>query len=267
MPDTLLYFSSFVFGIIWGSFLNVCIVRIPLGESIVAPRSFCRSCKMMIVWYQNIPLLSFLILRARCANCHEKISWQYPLVELLTAFLAILTVWKLHSVPQAALWFFTFISPLLVLSFIDWKYLMIPDLITLPFILVGFLTRLLSTGFKHPLFYFLDSLSGVLIGAGALYLISKVYELIRKQEGIGMGDIKLSAMLGAFLGWKAILFIFLYSSFLGSLTGLVLMIFSRARLKSHIAYGPFLSIAAIFYLFFGDKILFAYIHWSRSLLR
>lgn len=267
MPENMIYLFSFIFGILWGSFLNVCIVRIPLGESIAYPRSFCRSCHEMVLWYQNIPILSFLFLRGRCASCHEKISWQYPFVELLSGILAALLVWKFHFLFPAAIWFFTFVSPLIVVSFIDLKHWIIPDLITLPLIGVGVLVRLLLHHFQTPFFYFFDSIGGILIGGGFLYLISKIYELIRKQEGIGMGDVKLAAMFGAFLGWKAVFFIFLYSSFLGSLIGFILMIFSRAKLKSQIPYGPFLSFAAIFYLFFGEKIIFAYLQGIRHLLR
>ncbi len=254
----LLYSYAFIFGIIFGSFLNVCISRLPSGASIIKPRSRCPSCKKSIAAYDNIPLLSFLILRGRCRNCKKKISWEYPAVEFVSGLLAMACLAQLHSPGLAALWFLTFICPLLVVSVIDLHHYIIPDEISLPFIGVGFLTRLISVQFQNVLPTLLDSLAGALLGGGVLFLFAVLYEKIRKQEGLGGGDVKLLAMIGAFLGWKAVFLVIFFSSVLASLVGIFLMIFKRAGLSSQIPYGPFLALGAILQFFWGKKILLGY---------
>ncbi len=261
----MIYWITFLFGSLIGSFLNVCIVRIPEEESIVTPRSHCPHCQKGIRFYDNIPLLSFIFLRGRCRDCRHPISWQYPLIEFLTGALAVLCLWKFPQPEVATLWFLSFICPLLVVSFIDLKHFLIPDSISLPFILVGLGVRLILTNFAQPFGVLQDSFLGILIGAGGLFLVGKTYELIQKREGIGRGDVKLMAMIGAFLGWKAVLFVFLLSSFLGSLVGVFLMIFRRFGLQSQLPYGPFLSLAAVLQLFWGISILNAYFSLVKRL--
>lgn len=258
LPQTLLYVYGFVTGIIFGSFLNVCISRIPEEKSVVGPRSHCPNCDALIAWYDNIPLISFLILGAKCRKCKNKISFIYPLVEWITGLMAVLCLWKFQFSPVAALWFFCFVCPLIVITFIDLKHFMIPDVISLPFILVGIGVHQVDKNFAAPLSTFYDSLLGIFVGAGALWLIAKTYEAIRKQEGLGMGDVKLMAMVGAFLGWKSVLFIFVFSSFSASIVGILLMIFSKFRFKSELPYGPFIAFASLIYLFSGTEILQTY---------
>jgi leader peptidase (prepilin peptidase) / N-methyltransferase len=265
MQTALLIPFSFLFGASMGSFLNVCIVRIPQGESIVAPRSHCPRCGHLIRWYDNIPLLSFFILGGRCRDCRGKISRQYPWVEFLTGLLAVACAWKFPHLEIAALWFVSFICPLIVISVIDLRHFLVPDLITLPFLLIGMIVRMISTGFQyHSVSSLLDSLMGILIGGGGLFLVNQIYVWIQKREGIGGGDVKLAAMIGAFLGWKAILIVFVLSSFLGSMVGILLMIFRGLGLRSEIPYGPFLSLAALIQLFFGSSLLHAYFHWVQK---
>jgi len=254
----IIYLVSLLLGLLVGSFLNVCILRIPKGESVVFPRSHCPECGKTIPWYDNIPVLSFLFLKGRCRFCGGRISFQYPWVELLTALLALACAVKFRTPPQAALWFFTFLCPLIVISGIDLRHRLIPDKISLPFIAIGVAVHVVAGGFPRWQDALMDSFLGILVGGGALLLVMKTYEWIRKQEGMGLGDVKLAAMIGAFLGWKAILIVFVLSSLMGSVVGIFFMIFGGMGLRSELPYGPFLSLAAALQLFFGRAILRGY---------
>ncbi|MDZ4164916.1 MAG: prepilin peptidase [Smithellaceae bacterium] len=236
----------FLFGAIVGSFLNVCIYRLPDDLSIVSPASRCPRCGTPVRFYDNIPLLSYLLLRGRCRQCREKISWQYPLVELLSA-LAALVVFHQFGFSWPGLVVFIFIASLLVISFIDLEHKIIPDVITLPGIPVFFLAGVFILGMS-----FIDALLGVLIGGGVLFVIGYVYQLITKREGMGGGDIKLLAMLGGFLGWQSLIFIVLVSSLLGAIVGLLTIMVKGGDMKYALPFGPFLSLAAAGYIFFGQ---------------
>lgn len=239
----------FLFGAIVGSFLNVCIYRLPEALSIVSPASRCPRCGTPVRFYDNIPLVSYLLLRGRCRQCREKIPWQYPLVELLSA-LAALVVFHQFGLSWPALAIFIFIASLLVISFIDLEHKIIPDVITLPGIPVFFLAGVFILGVS-----FTDALLGVLIGGGILFVIGYVYHLITKREGMGGGDIKLLAMLGGFLGWQSLIFIVLISSLLGAIVGLVTIMVKGGDMKYALPFGPFLSLAAVGYIFFGQLFL------------
>ena len=235
-----------VLGACIGSFLNVCIYRISEGKSIIFPKSFCPNCQHPIRLCDNIPIISYLVLRGRCRNCHKKISLRYPAVELITALLSLLLFWK-YGFSFQYLFAFIFTCALIVITFIDLDHQIIPDVITLPGIPLFFLLTFFFMDVS-----FLDSIFGILIGGGSFYLIAVVYQLVTKREGMGGGDIKLIAMLGAFLGWKSLLFILIVSSFLGAITGVSMMIIHGKDLKYAVPFGPFLSIAAVAYIFFGD---------------
>ena len=235
-----------VLGACIGSFLNVCIYRISESKSIIFPNSFCPNCQHPIKLYDNIPIVSYLVLRGRCRNCHERISLRYPALELLTALLSLLLFWK-YGFSFQYLFAFVFTCALIVIAFIDLEHQIIPDVITLPGIPLFFLLTFFFTGVS-----FCDSILGILIGGGSFYLIAVVYQLVTKREGMGGGDIKLIAMLGAFLGWKSLLFILIVSSFLGAIVGISMMIIHGKDLKYAVPFGPFLSIAAVAYIFFGD---------------
>lgn len=256
MTSTLFLAFSFVLGAIIGSFLNVCIYRIPAGESIVHPPSRCPACGSGIRWYQNIPILSYLLLRGRCAVCGVRISPRYPLVEALTGLLFVLVLYR-FGFQWATPVYWLFAAALIVITFIDLDHQIIPDVISLPGIVVGFLCS-----FAVPWASWADSLLGILAGGGSLYLVAVGYELLTKKEGMGGGDIKLLAMIGAFLGWQAILPIIFLSSFMGTLVGIPVMLIKKADSKLAIPFGPFLAAAALFYLFWGPPI----IRWYLGLL-
>ncbi len=248
-PLTLTLLFALLFGAMIGSFLNVVILRLPTDdESIVFPASHCPRCQKVLAWYENIPILSFLFLRGRCGHCHEKISLQYPVVELCMALLSAAIVHRFGLTITAA-GYFLFCAALVVIIWIDLKHQIIPDVISLPGIVLGLIFSLVS-----PALSWQDSLIGLLVGGGVLYAIALFYFLWRKQEGMGGGDIKLLAMVGAFLGWQALPFVIFASSLSGSIIGILVMITQGKGAKTRIPFGPFLSLAALGYLFFSEQV-------------
>lgn len=247
------YVYIFLIGTAIGSFLNVCIYRIPEGLSVIKPRSRCPKCGTTIRWYQNIPILSFLFLGGKCGSCRARIPLRYSLVEALTGVLFAVVLLYLGLSP-ATLVYWLFVSALVVITFIDLDHQIIPDVISLPGIVFGFLCS-----FAIPWLSWTDSLLGILLGGGSLWLVAVLYELVAKKEGMGGGDIKLLAMLGAFLGWKAILPIIFISSLVGSLVGVPLMLMKKADSKLAIPFGPFLALGALIYLFWGPQLIAWYL--------
>ncbi len=239
----------FTFGAIVGSFLNVCIYRIPAGVSIVFPASRCPACSSPLRWYHNIPIFSYLFLGGKCAYCAGKISPRYPMVEMLNGLLFVL-VFSYFGISLISLVFFLFISALVVITFIDLDHQIIPDVISLPGIVVGF-----CCSFLLPWLSWQNSLYGILLGGGSLFAVATTYKLLTKKEGMGGGDIKLLAMVGAFLGWKAILPIIFFSSLAGTVVGVPLMFIKGENGRFAIPFGPFLAGASIFYLFWGPAII------------
>jgi leader peptidase (prepilin peptidase) / N-methyltransferase len=256
-PDIVFACFAFLLGAVVGSFLNVCICRLPKSESIVFPPSHCTRCDYVIRWYDNIPMLSYALLRGRCRQCGEPISLQYPLVEFLNGALTLALYLKFGpSLAFAVL--FLFCSALVVVTFIDLEHQIIPDCITLPGIVVGFLCS-----FFFPDFGWLNSLLGIAAGGGSLLLVAYGYQLLTKRDGMGGGDIKLLAMMGAFFGWKSILFIIFASSLVGSVVGISLMLVRRKDSTLAIPFGPYLASAAVLYIFYGRQIIFWYLHLGR----
>ena len=256
---------SFIFGTFVGSFLNVCIFRLPAHQSVVTPSSHCLSCKHPIAFYDNIPLISFIILRGKCRKCKAAISYQYPLVELLSGFLSLIFVIKCGFLSLDYFVYFLFSAALLVITVIDIQHQIIPDIISLPGIAVG-----LVISFFVPHLTFLDSLIGAVAGGGILLLVAGGYYLFTKREGMGLGDVKLLAMMGAFLGWKSILFIIMVASFSGTLVGITVMLLQKRDRRYAIPFGPFLSLGALSYLLYGRAIIYWYIQlyfWIRDLMR
>jgi leader peptidase (prepilin peptidase)/N-methyltransferase len=245
----MLNYFAFIFGVVVGSFLNVCIFRMPAKTSIIKPLSQCPHCHHPIRLYDNIPLISYIVLRGKCRDCGGKISWQYPLVELITALLSLLLFLK-FGLTLIFLTFFIFTAVLIVIAFIDFDHQIIPDVLTIPGIPVFFLLAVFVV--KVP---WLEALIGLLIGGGVLFAIAFVYELLTKREGMGGGDIKLLAMIGGFLGWKSLIFILLFSSFSGVIVGITAMIIKKQDTKYAVPFGPFLSAAAVAYLFWGDTFM------------
>jgi leader peptidase (prepilin peptidase)/N-methyltransferase len=244
--------AVFAFGAIIGSFLNVCIVRLPEARSVVRPPSHCPVCRRDIAWYDNVPVVSYLLLRGRCRTCDTRISPLYPVVELLTGALAV-ALWLRLGPTLAFAGYFAFAAALVTITFIDLDHRIIPDVISLPGIVVGLVVSLIS-----PLVTPLDAVLGALAGGGVLLAIAFGYQAIRGQEGMGGGDIKLLAMIGAFLGWRSVFVTLMVASLIGSLIGIGVMLYQRADTKLAIPFGPFLAGGALVSLFFGDRILAFY---------
>lgn len=250
----MLYLISIFLGAVVGSFLNVCIYRIPRNESIVFPGSHCPYCKKAIRFYDNIPVLSYLLLKGKCRYCNESISIQYPLVEGIGALVSLFLFIK-FGFSLNYLFYFSFVSALIIITVIDLYHQIIPDVISLPGIGVGLLGA-----FLIPEINFLNALKGGILGGGSLFLLATLYQLLFKREGMGGGDIKLLAMIGAFLGWKAVILTILISSLIGSIMGIFIIIFKGKDFKYAIPFGPFLAFGAVISLFFGQDLIRWYIY-------
>jgi len=241
-----------------GSFLNVVIYRLPKGFSIVRPASHCPQCRQSIAVYDNIPLLSYLLLRGRCRSCGAGISLRYPLVELATGVLALLLFrrygWQLQFLVE-----FLFVCVLLVIFCIDLDTMLIPDVLSLPGIAIG-----LAASFVTPRLSWPESLLGIVLGGGLFYFIAVAYRRLRGQEGLGGGDVKLLAMIGAFIGWPGVVFTILTASVSGTLVGLVIMLRKREGLATMLPFGPFLALGAVCYLFWGQAFFSWY--WGDGIL-
>lgn len=255
MINVLIVGLVFMFGMCIGSFLNVCIYRLPSSTSIINPsRSFCPQCNSAIQFYDNIPVFSYLWLKGRCRQCKTPISLRYPVIELMTGIIAV-DILFMFGLTLEGVVYFVFISSLLVVTFIDIDHKIIPDVITLPGIPIG-----LGASFVLPAMTFKSSLLGFLAGGGSLLLVAWTYSFITRKEGMGGGDIKLLGMIGAFIGWKGIIFTIFAASLSGTFVGIIVMLLKGKNLKFAIPFGPFLSIGAMSYVFFGEKVLFWYLH-------
>lgn len=251
--DLFYYCVFFLFGALLGSFGNVVIYRLPREESIVKPRSYCYSCKKQIAWYDNIPIFSWFILGGKCRNCKAKYSFRYPLVELIMATLFALA-YHYAGLSWDLVEYLIFIFGLVVCTFIDLDHMILPDEFTLSGIVIGLVGAALN-----PHREFLDSLYGVLMGGGFLWGMAYLYWIFTKQEGMGGGDIKLLAWIGALLGWKAIPFVIMSSAIIGSVVGLIAARKQKAGLKTVIPFGPYLALGALLYLFGGQTIALWYL--------
>ena len=259
-------------GLCLGSFLNVCIARMPEDRSVVTPPSHCPHCGSGIAWYDNIPIVSWLVLRARCRACGNGIAATYPLIEAATGLLVLLC-WR-HAIPgveqldyaHIALFAYhtTFVCMLVGLTFIDLEHYIIPDEFSIYAVPVGVLgavgigmlqpDMVVHWGQSPPSWG--QSLVGALVGGGFLLAVAGLYWLIRREEGIGMGDVKLLAMIGAFLGaFPALFLVMLLASIVGSVVGIAHIIVSGRGMRTAIPFGPFLALAALITLFFGDRLV------------
>ena len=253
VPQQVWVALAFLYGAIVGSFLNVCIYRIPKGIEVVRTPSHCPSCGQRIPWFRNIPILSWLILRGRAACCGARISFRYLLIELAGASITAYLFATLGlSLELLAAWIFS--SFLLVLAATDWETWRLPNILTLPGIILG-----LAFAFAGVRLGLVDAALGVLAGGGGFLAIALFYRLVRKQEGMGMGDVKLMGMIGAFLGWLKTLLV----AFLGSLLALAFSIFIIARSssggKTKLRHGTFICVAALIALLWGDEIIAWYV--------
>jgi len=250
------YLIAAVFGLVIGSFLNVCIYRLPLDQSIVWPASRCTSCGRELNWFENIPVLSYAVLGGRCRTCRARISLMYPVIEALTAvlFVATYAAFGLSWLLPIRL---VFGCAMIVLFVIDLQHQILPNEITLGGIVVGVVASLVAPpGWR-------DAVLGAVAGGGVLWLVAWGYERIRHQEGLGFGDVKMLAMIGAFLGWKLMLLTLASASILGSLTAGALMVSGRAGLQSKLPLGTFLAVAAILASLFGEPVVQWYLGFYR----
>ena len=243
LPQELIAGWVFVFGAIVGSFLNVVIYRVPLRRSIVTPGSACPGCGKRIRWYDNIPIVSWLILKARCRACDAPISARYPLVELAAALLAVGTLyrWGLNLVAFEVL---VFAWVCLVLALIDYDHQILPDVMTYPLILFGF-----GMSYGPGVTWWLDSMVGAAFGALLPIAVIVLYKLIRGEEGMGWGDVKFLAGIGAVIGLAGCLWVLIVGALLGALVGVGLMVMGRGTAKTALPFGTFLAIAALLFLF------------------
>ncbi len=244
--------TSFLFGLMVGSFLNVCICRLPVQKSIVTPPSSCTHCQKPIKAYDNIPLLSFVILRGRCRYCGGAVSWQYPAVELITGLLFLGLAYRWGLSVQTFV-YALLVCILLVVSVIDLQHQIIPDKITLPGMILGLGLSLFSL---LPV-DLVQSLIGLTVGGGILYAVAIV-----SRGGMGGGDIKLMALLGIFLGWQKVLLTIFLGVLLGSAVGIALMLLKSKGRKDKIPFGPFLGLGALISIFFGQEIIDWYLFIS-----
>jgi leader peptidase (prepilin peptidase)/N-methyltransferase len=243
------------FGLIIGSFLNVCIHRLPLGESLVWPASRCPRCKAPLKPYDNIPVIGYLMLRGRCRSCANPIAMKYPIVELLT--MGIFIAAYLLYPPLQMFQRIVFGCAMIVLFFVDLEHQRLPNEITLPGIVVG----LVFSFFMPP--GWRDSLLGIVIGGGSLWLVGTLWFLIRHEEGMGFGDVKMLAMIGAFFGWQLMLATLFVSTILGSVVGVGLILMEKGNMKTALPFGCFLAIGAIIASVVGDTAVNWYLTFYR----
>ena len=248
LPPLFLEATCFLFGLVLGSFLNVVIARLPDGRSVVHPPSACPACGSSIRWHDNIPVLSWLWLRARCRSCQARISWRYPAVELLTAVLFLLAARRFGASPDLgpAL---LLLAALVAITGIDLNHQIIPDVITLPGVAVGAAVAIAL----HPAAW-LDTLFGVLVGGGLFLVI-----ILASGGGMGGGDMKLGAMIGAFLGWKLVLLAILVGVFAGGAVAIGLLVSGIKGRKDPVPFGPFLALGAMVSLLWGNTLLAWYL--------
>ena len=236
---------AFVFGTVVGSFLNVVIYRLPRGESISYPPSRCPSCGARVRPWHNVPIVSFVFLKGRCRDCAARISLRYPLVEGLAGLLTA-GIWAKYGASPAAAAYFILVCGLIAVTFIDFDHMIIPDSLSLGGVVVGFATSLVTS------LGWLGSVAGLVVGGGSLLLVYLAYLALTRREGMGLGDVKLLAAIGAFLGWRAVLFTIFVSSVTGAAIGGAAVGF---RLRQAIPYGVFLAFGAVVYIFWGPLLI------------
>ena len=288
MPRVLITVFAALAGLAFGSFLNVCLTRWPQGESVVAPRSHCRSCQRALAWWENIPLASWLALRGRCRACKTRIGWRYPLVELAVGALWSYAAWTTFFVQPAsftypAAWVYVlsrmlFYWMLVALAVLDAEHLWLPDWLTLPGLVLGIIFELVRAYFRSRLSIFAADITilhdaiytaiAIVFAAGLILLIRAVYWLARRREGIGLGDAKLMAMLAAWLGFSRSLLAFGIGVVLGAVAAVVVIALrSPGKSENHwsaakLPLGTFLCIGGIVASLWGNRIIAAYLHWA-----
>jgi leader peptidase (prepilin peptidase)/N-methyltransferase len=260
----MLYIIIFIFGSVIGSFLNVCIYRMPQGLSVVSPSSRCTSCGKPIRFYDNIPVLSYILLKGKCRYCKTGLSVRYPIIEFLNAALYVLLLNRYgHDSPWVLLVYFIFISSLIVIFFIDLDHQIIPNSITLPGIPLAVIlgsTVLPDPFIRVDLLGYKASIIGFVAGGGFFYLVAILGKAILKKDAMGGGDIKMMAMIGGLLGWKGVILTTFFGSLIGSIIGISLILLKGREWGSRIPFGPYLALGALISLFWGQDIFMWYIY-------
>ncbi len=280
--DRIFFVLSFVVGAMVGSFLNVCIHRLPRGESVVKPRSRCPKCGHAIRWYDNFPVISWVLLGAKCRECRAPIHWMYPLVELVTASLFLAVYWK-FGMTVASPVYMAFVAAMVLVTFVDLTDWIIPNEVTYPGIPLGVVCALVAMMYPGSGLLYDDPLMsfvGLLVGGGSLYLMDMISLLLLKKRGMGFGDVKLMAMFGAFFGPLGVLVIIVIASFFGSAIGLAMIALTRGKPTEapkpadgeedddamtpgghYLPFGPYLVLGALAYLFYGPEIVRTYLDY------
>lgn len=243
-----------LFGLVFGSFANVCVHRIPQGLSVITPRSRCPSCGTEIAWYDNIPLVSWILLAGKCRSCKTPISIRYPILELVMGLSWAGLAWRYGMTPLFAQ-ALVLATLLWILTLIDLETFLLPNVLTLPGIVIGL-------GFSWYFGFIWDALIGVVAGYGVFWVIARLFLLVTGREGMGYGDFKLLAMLGAFMGWQALPFIVFTSSLVGAVIGSIFLLLSRKGLRAEIPFGPYLAVTGMIWFVWGSDIL----HWYAGMI-
>jgi leader peptidase (prepilin peptidase)/N-methyltransferase len=247
------YFAAFVLGCIWGSFSNVCIYRLPNDQSVVKGRSFCTSCKEQIKWYDNIPFLSFIFLKGKCRKCGNKISSQYFLVEFISA-ISFIIVYHLYGISITTLLLIILSIFFTIIFFIDLKHFIIPNELTFPLMLIGFV-KSFEPNLNQTIFpNYINSLIGGVFGYLIIWLIIFFYKKVRNKEGMGLGDAKLMAVVGFWFGWASIPFTIFISSFVALIFSIPSLIKKNKNMATQIPFGPYIIIGCIIYVSFANQI-------------
>ena len=240
-----------ILGALWGSFANVCIIRMPQGKGVVVGRSFCVKCNKKIQWFDNIPIISYLLLKSKCRNCKTKISFQYFLVESIS-LINFLVLYLICGISLTTLFLIILSVVFLIIFFIDLKHYIIPNSLTYSMMILGFIKSFVPN--LDPIFpNYLNSLIGGLLGYGIIWSIIYFYRQFKKKEGMGLGDAKLFAVVGFWFGWISIPFVVFLSSIIALLSVLPDLLRSSKKLSSQIPFGPFIILGTIFYLVFQDN--------------
>ena len=250
----MLYITAFILGCIWGSFSNVCIYRLPQNISVSKGRSYCLSCQKQIRWYDNIPLISYIILMAKCRDCSAKIDFKYFLVELISG-LNFLIIFYFFGISIESLLLIILSIFFLIIYFIDLKHFIIPNELTYPLIVLGFGKTFLTNQNYFIFPDYLNSIIGGVAGYTIIWLIIFLYKKLKNIEGMGLGDAKLLSALGFWFGWIALPFILIFSSVIALVIAIPSLINKSKNMRTQIPFGPYLILGCLFYLFFNDQII------------
>ncbi len=248
-----LYIAVFILGSLWGSFSNVCIYRLPLGGNVVTNRSKCKNCKKLIQWFDNIPFISYFILKGKCRKCGSRIEFQYFIVELITA-LGFVIAFYIFGISITTLLFFILITFFVIIYFIDFHHFIIPNELTFPLMFIGFIKSFDPNIYNYIFPNYINSLIGGIVGYLIIWTIIFLYKKIKNKEGMGLGDAKLLSAIGFWFGWISIPFILFFSSFIALSFAIPSLIKKSKTMSSKIPFGPYLIIGCVLYLVMFKKI-------------